>query len=155
MVTPGCWSVVEDLQHTRLAMHPSNSLLTTSGRASRTTPVPAASLNPEPTCALLFHCAVVRNTLVKPGARGNRVRPGLISQQAVQALDVQGQTHQIPLALDRVQAAHPELAKAQDALNPADGCFHQPFALGISLLTLGRVQFVRHALGGRSRGAPP
>ncbi len=27
---------------------------------------------------------------------------GLIPQQAVQALDVQGQTHQIPLALDRV-----------------------------------------------------
>ena len=69
-----------------------------------------------------------------PGA--NRAPGGLIPQQAVQALDVQSQTHQIPLALDRVQAAHAELAKAQDALDPADGCFHQPFALGIYFLTL-------------------
>ena len=83
-----------------------------------------------------------------------RAHPGSILEQAVQALDVQSQTHQIPLALDRVQAAHPELAKAQDALNPADGGFHQPFALGINFLTLGRVQFARHALGGRSPGAP-
>ncbi len=58
------------------------------------------------------------------GARGMRAPPGLIPQKAVQALDVQGQTHQVPLALDRVQAAHPELAKAEDALDPADGCFH-------------------------------
>ena len=51
-------------------MHPSNGLLTTSGRASGTTPVPAAGLNPEPTCALLFHCAIVLNTLVKSGSLG-------------------------------------------------------------------------------------
>ena len=30
------------------------------------TPVPAAGLNPEPTCVLLFHCPVVLNTLVNP-----------------------------------------------------------------------------------------
>ena len=82
-------------------------------------------------------------------------RPGLIPQQPVQALDIQGQTLQIPLALDRVQAAHPELAKAQDTLEPADGCFHQPFALGIRLLILGRVQFALHAPGGRTPRTPP
>ena len=43
-----------------------------------------------------------------------------IPQQAVQTLDVQSQTHQIPLALDRAQAAHAAWAKAQDALDPAD-----------------------------------
>ena len=59
--------------HTRLAMHPSNGLLTTSGRAPDTTPVPAAGLNPEPTCALLFHCAVVLNTLVKEGGGGGQI----------------------------------------------------------------------------------
>ncbi len=30
----------------------------------------AAGLNPEPTCALLFHCAIVLNTLVKSGSLG-------------------------------------------------------------------------------------
>ena len=88
-------------------------------------------------------------------AWGERARPGLMPQQAVQALDIQGQTHQISLALDPVQAAHPELAKAQDTLDPADGCFHQPFALGIRLLTLGRVQFALHAPVGRTPGTPP
>ena len=36
------------------------------GPGPGTTPVPAAGLNPEPTCALLFHRTVVRNTLVNP-----------------------------------------------------------------------------------------
>ena len=53
-----------------------------------------------------------------------RAPPRLRPQQAVQTLDIQGQTYQIPLALDRVQAAQPELAKAQDAFDPADGRFH-------------------------------
>ena len=70
-----------------------------------------------------------------PG-RGSLAWGGSGRAQAVQALDVQGQTHQIPLALDRAQAAHAELAKAQDALDPADGRFHQPFALGIRFLPL-------------------
>ena len=90
---------------------------------------------------------------VRPGA--NRAPGGLIPQQAVQALHVQSQTHQIPLALDRVQAAHAELAKTQDAFDPADGCFHQPFALGIYFLTLWGVQLGLHTPGGRALGAGP
>ena len=73
----------------------------------------------------------------------------------LQPFDIQGQTYQIPLTLDRVQATPPELAKAQDPLDPTDGCFHQPFALGLRLLTLGRVQFALHAPGGCPPRTPP
>ncbi len=97
---------------------------------------------------LTWGCTVA----VRPGTRGNRAPGGLRPQQAVQALDVQGQTHQIPLALDRVQAAHPKLAKAQDALNPADGRFHQPCALGIRFLPLWGVQLGLHTPVGRGPG---
>ena len=89
------------------------------------------------------------------GGSGAAGPPGLRPQQAVQALDIQGQTYQIPLALYRVQATHPELAKAQDPLNPTDGRFYQPLALGVGVMPLGGVQFALHAPGGRSPGAPP
>ncbi len=92
---------------------------------------------------------------VRPGARGNWAPPGLIPQQAVQALDIQGQTHQIPLALHGAQAAHTAWAKAQNTLNPTDGCFYQPLALGVGFMPLGGVQFALYAPGGRSPGTLP
>ena len=70
---------------------------------------------------------------MRPGARGDSAHPGSMLEQAVQALDVQGPTDQIPLPLHGVQAAHAELAKAQNPLNPADGCCHQPLALGVGV----------------------
>ena len=71
----------------------------------------------------------------------------------MKALHVQGQTRQIPPALDRVQAAQPKLAKAQDALDPAGGRFHQPFSLGVGVMSLGVSSLVcmRRVAGPRGR----
>ena len=63
--------------------------------------------------------------------------------------------HQIPLILDRVQAAHSKLAKTQNTPDPADGRFHPLFALGVSCLTVGGVQLGLGAAGGRPPGTPP
>ena len=78
-------------------------------------------------------------------------RPRLTGEQApcqkrLQTLDVQRQTHQVPLRL--VHAPHAESPEAKDLLHPAA----QPLALRVALPARGRGQLLNHVSLGACAG---